>query len=47
MGHKVFVSYKYADADVRNITGNYWPGDTVRTYVNEMEKYLADTSDHI
>lgn len=47
MGHKVFVSYKYADADVRNISGNYWPVDTVRTYVNEMEKYLADTSDHI
>lgn len=47
MGHKIFISYKYADSNVRNISGSYWPGDTVRTYVNEMEKYLADTSDHI
>lgn len=47
MGHKVFVSYKYADSDVKNISGRYWPADTVRTYVDKLEEYIADTSEHI
>ena len=28
MGHKIFVSYKYADADVKNLT--WWENSTVR-----------------
>lgn len=47
MGHKVFVSYKYSDSNVQNISGNYWPVDTVRTYVTKLETYISDTSDHI
>lgn len=47
MGHKIFVSYKYADSNVKNISGQYWPCDTVRTYVDKLQEYLADTSDHI
>lgn len=46
-GHKIFVSYKYADNNVKNISGHIWPADTVRTYVDELEKYISDTSDHI
>ena len=30
MGHKIFVSYKYADADVKNLT--WWGNSTVRDY---------------
>lgn len=29
MGHKVFISYKYADTNVKKIT-NKWQTDTVR-----------------
>lgn len=47
MGHKVFVSYKYADSNVKNITGNIWPLDTVRNYVDELEDYISDSSEHI
>lgn len=47
MGHKVFVSYKYADSNVKNITGNIWPLDTVRDYVDKLEEYISDNSDHI
>ena len=47
MGHKVFVSYKYADHNVKNISGNILIHDTVRTYVNELEKYISDSSEHI
>ena len=47
MGHKIFVSYKYYDDNVKNISGNYWSKDTVRTYVDEMERYIKDTSEHI
>ena len=47
MGHKVFISYKYADSNVKNISGNYSPSDTVRNYVDKLEDYISDTSDHI
>lgn len=47
MGHKIFVSYKYADSNVKNISGNIWPLDTVRTYVDKLEEYISDTSEHI
>lgn len=47
MGHKVFISYKYADTNVKNISGNYYPSDTVRNYVDKLEDYISDTSDHI
>lgn len=47
MGHKIFVSYKYADSDVNHISGNYWETNTVRNYVDKLEEYLQDSSDHI
>lgn len=47
MGHKIFVSYKYADSNVKNISGCYYPADTVRTYVDRLADYIAETSDHI
>lgn len=46
MGHKVFVSYKYADTNVKQITTN-WQTDTVRDYVDKLEEYLKESSDHI
>ncbi|MCH4183781.1 MAG: TIR domain-containing protein, partial [Prevotella sp.] len=47
MGHKIFVSYKYADNDVNHITGNDWETNTVRNYVDKLEEYLQDSSEHI
>ena len=47
MGHKIFVSYKYADSDVKNISGNYYPTDTVRTYVDRLADYISETSEHL
>ena len=47
MGHKIFVSYKYADDNVKHISENYWQTDTVRTYVDKLSEYIADTSEHI
>lgn len=47
MGHKIFVSYKYADANVKQINTFSWEHDTVRTYVNQLEKYISETSEHI
>ena len=47
MGHKIFVSYKYADNNVYNILGSgYWGNCTARDYVDEIERTL-DESDHI
>ena len=43
MGHKIFVSYKYADSDVKNISGHYYPADTVRTYVDKLADYISET----
>lgn len=44
MGRKIFVSYKYADYDVKNL--NYWTNSKVRDYVTEFENML-DSTDHI
>ena len=46
MGHKIFVSYKYADSDVKQLT-NSWYHDTVRTYVDKLEEYISEVSEHI
>lgn len=44
MGHKIFVSYKYADDDVYNlVTGE---NSTVREYIDEFQSKL-DSSDNI
>lgn len=47
MGHKIFVSYKYADSNVKQINTFSREHDTVRTYVNQLEKYISETSEHI
>ena len=44
MGRKIFVSYKYADNQVENMSP--WTDSTVRDYVDEFES-LIDSSDHI
>ena len=46
MGRKIFISYKYADNDVMQISGS-WQQDTVRNYVDELEVYLKDSTEHI
>ncbi len=42
MGHKIFVSYKYADDDVFNV--NNEDNSTVRSYVNILEEKIGDSS---
>lgn len=44
MGHKIFVSYKYADDSVKNL--NFFENSTVRDYVDELEN-IIDNSNHI
>ena len=44
MGHKIFVSYKYADDQVANLPGQW--NSTVRDYVDKLEDYF-DSSSHI
>lgn len=44
MGHKIFVSYKYADDDVQHLIGHY--PTTVRDYVTEFQDKV-DISSHI
>lgn len=44
MGHKIFVSYKYADDQVANLAGQR--NSSVRDYVDELESYF-DSSSHI
>lgn len=44
MGHKIFVSYKFADNQVKNLSDQQ--NSTVRDYVDELENYL-DSSTHI
>ncbi|MGF7060026.1 TIR domain-containing protein [Brassicibacter mesophilus] len=47
MGYKIFISYKYADNDVNHIVGEWYENNTVRDYVDKLEEYLNDKSDHI
>lgn len=49
MGRKIFISYKYADNNVENITGvtGMWGACTVRDYVDKIEAELEDKTDHI
>ncbi len=44
MGHKIFVSYKYADDQVANLANQ--ENSTVRNYVDALEDYF-DNSSHI
>lgn len=45
-GRKIFVSYKYADDNVENLSDSPWCDSTVRDYVTLLEGYL-DRTDHI
>lgn len=47
MGHKIFISYKYADDNVQHISDEWNKTDTVRTYVDKLEELLLDSSEHI
>ena len=49
MGRKIFISYKYADNDVQNVTNDpgLWWNCTVRNYVDIIEETLKDKTDHI
>lgn len=50
MGRKIFISYKYADSSVKQFTNlNSWyrQEDTARSYVDLMEEYFKNNSDHI
>lgn len=42
MGHKIFVSYKYKDDDVYNLS--YFENSTVRDYVDKFEEKLNYTN---
>lgn len=41
MGKKIFVSYKYADEEVKKITNDYLKNDTVRDYVDKLEYVIG------
>ena len=41
MGKKIFVSYKYADSNVKKITNDYFKIDTVRDYVDKLEEIIG------
>lgn len=42
MGHKIFVSYKYADDNVANVNNEI--NSTVRSYVDIIEEKIGDSS---
>ena len=41
MGHKIFVSYKFADDQVKNLSGQQ--NSTVRDYVDKLEEYFGSS----
>lgn len=41
MGKKIFVSYKYADSNVRPITSSFSYSDTARNYVDKLEELIG------
>ena len=45
MGHKIFVSYKYYDYNVKKITNIPWKKDTARDYVDQLQLYFENTDD--
>lgn len=49
MGHKIFISYKYADNDVRSLQPSsideILKPTTVRSYVDRLESYFDRTND--
>ena len=54
MGHKIFISYKFHDVSVyQNIKHNLFEAErpvgqrTPRDYVNVLQEYIEDFSDHI
>ena len=47
MGHKIFISYKYADSNVKKLQGFSFGECTARDYVNELQDYIEEYSDHI
>lgn len=47
MGRKIFISYKYWDEDVNHIVGEWYEANKVRDYVDKLEEYLKDKSEHI
>lgn len=48
MGKKIFISYKYADNNVKNINGiGLFSTCTVRDYVDKVEEELEDKTEHI
>lgn len=47
MGCKIFVSYKYADPDVRDLPGCGPEGSTVRSYVDVIEETLRKFTEHV
>ncbi len=50
MGRKIFVSYKYSDRQVEQFTdlnNLFREEDTARSYVNLLEQYIKNESDHI
>ncbi|WP_446788080.1 TIR domain-containing protein [Macellibacteroides fermentans] len=46
MGRKIFISYKFSDDNVNNISGSTRGSSNVRDYVNEIEGKIG-SSDHI
>ena len=44
MGYKIFISYKYADSDVRHIAGEWWETNTVRDYVDVLQEKLSESN---